>query len=42
MESWCLASGECSARSVVEVARAGEDHRQPGAVGGGDHRFISH
>ena len=30
-----------SAVSVAEVAHAGEDHRQPGFVGGGDHFLVA-
>src|SRR5215213_7773456 len=42
MESWFLASNECPARSVTEVARPGEDHRHPGAIGGSDHLLVTH
>src|SRR5215207_6451708 len=42
MESWGLPSNECSARSVTEVVRPGEDHRHPVEIGGGDHRLVAH
>src|SRR5687768_4149775 len=34
-------TGSCQSRLVAEVAHSGEDHRQAGLVGGGDHLLVA-